>query len=174
MLEFSLDKYMEDPENPVQREKYAYRLLDGTVIKFSGFNPNRGELQTKGRVVYFMEVDVIEHAKGFYQYYKPIDTSVISKSVKNRSEGEIEEKLNSLVDISNKNPIYSGIVEEVIELDGVFNKSTPPALIGYTLASEQLNSNVLVWLFSKVFELDTRLAELDDGLTKMEHPVTLR
>lgn len=53
---FDLDNYLADPLAPMPRERFAYRMQDGTLVKFSTFNPMRGQPQSEGQVITFLEL----------------------------------------------------------------------------------------------------------------------
>lgn len=153
-MKFDLDNYLADRINPYQREKRAYRLEDGTVIKFSTFNPNRGQEQSVGQVVTFMEADVIEHSDRFVEVYKP----VVLKNL-----NEEAERFENLVDP--RTQVYQGIIKEIIELDGVIDENTPEEVINYTFASEMLTSTTIAWLFKTIFELKKAIEGLKSVTT---------
>lgn len=146
--QLNVDNFMKDSVQPIVREKYVYILQDGSVVKFSAFNPNRGQLHSVGQVMHFMEIDVITHSEEFYQKYSCVDFSKINST---------SEKFNELVQrVGKDTPVYQGIVKEVVTLTGVLTPESSPEEILYTFASEQLDAATLAWLFKAVFTLANR------------------
>lgn len=151
-MEFHIDTYLADPVNPYIREKFAYILVDGTVIKFSSFNPNRGQKQSKGQIVSFLEADVILHSEEFYDRYPELTKKDANFSV------NVDNMLADDV------KIYKGVIQEVIELPEVITEDTPPEIINLVFASEMLSSTVLAWLFKSLFELNQKVENIQEAL----------
>lgn len=150
-MKLNIDTFLADPVNVFQRERYAYRLEDGTIIKFSQFNPNRGQIQSVGQLVRFMEADVYEHAGGFYETYKPIAPPDEDDVFKNLIQTGVY--------------VYQGFVKEVIELTGEFDENTPDWVINLTLANEPLPASTITWCIKNTMELNRRLEEVERRLS---------
>lgn len=155
-MQFNLDEFLADPVRPYEREKWAYRLQDGSIVKFSTFNPNRGQRQSEGQVIRFFDADVVYHAPGFYQRYKPV--TEVDKNFKGQK-----------ADLENDNQYYQGIVAEVIELTGEFDENTPPRFIELHFAQEWMPSTVVAWMIHEILRLGKIVSKVEYQLEVIKH-----